>query len=228
MDTRGRGQNKFRDVRLIKTMLSKRPRNNAFYLTAFAVVLMLLTTLVFWRSPETIAELLPISREKFFGDRNYWRAFTAIFVHSDLEHLLSNVVLLVPFSFFVGGYFGPLLFPIVALVLASVVNVLAVASYPAQTELIGASGLVYLLGGLWLTLYFFIQRQYRVSNRLLRVAGIAMVLFLPSTFVPTTSYRTHAIGFAVGIITGIWFFLLNKNQIRSYEVYTEPEEVSFV
>ncbi len=104
-------------------------------------------------------------------------------------------------------------------ILAGVVNAFAILTYAPDVELIGASGLVYILGGFWLTLYFLIQRQYPVMNRLMRVVGIACMIFLPSTFSPTTSYRTHAIGFIFGIAMALVYFVRYKKEIRSHEVY---------
>ncbi len=86
-------------------------------------------------------------------------------------------------------------------------------------RLLGASGWVYLLGGFWLTLYLLIQRQYRFSRRLMRVFGIALMVFFPTSFEPTTSYRTHFIGFIVGVAMGLYFFYSNKKKILAYEEY---------
>jgi rhomboid protease GluP len=110
-------------------------------------------------------------------------------------------------------------FPLGSFVLAGAVNVFTVALMPAKVHLLGASGLVYLLGGFWLTSYFLIQRQHRTLPRFLRVLGIALMVFFPTTFVPTTSYKAHAIGFVVGGLFAVFYFLLRKTWIRSFEGY---------
>ena len=181
----------------------------------FTVLLVSVVTLYDWR----LGCELSVSRAEVFSQGQYWRLLTAVFVHADLAHLLSNVYMLFIFSLFVYGYFGFMAFPVLSVFAAAVVNGLAVLTYPPEVELLGASGLVYVLGGFWLTLYFFIQRQYSVPSRLLRVTGIALMVFFPTTFIASTSYRTHAIGFVVGVAVGAFYFLRKRNTIRRHEVY---------
>ena len=207
------------EKRLVKTLLSRKPSSNAIIVAALTVLFMTLMTFFYWNAPAAWGALLPAIKLEIFQHGQLWRIFSAIFVHADIEHLLSNMYMLFIFSFFVYGYFGGGVYPALSLVVAGLVNAVAISTYAADAELIGASGLVYILGGFWLTLYVFIQRQYSVLNRLMRVTGIAFVIFLPSTFVPTTSYRTHAIGFAAGVIMGIIYFRRNKIVIRANEIY---------
>lgn len=207
------------EKRLIETWITGRPAAGAFFTATIVVFLMSAATLFFWTVPVEVAALMPAVQEKIFQKLEYWRVFTAIFVHADTEHFLSNMYILWIFSYFVFGYCGYKIFPLASFLAAGVVNALAVLTYSPDVELIGASGLVYVLGGFWLTLYLFVQRQYGVMNRLMRVLGIAAVIFLPSSFVVTTSYRTHGIGFMAGILMGLFYFYKNKKAIRNKEVY---------
>lgn len=205
--------------RLIKTMMTGRPSATAFFVTLFTVVFITLTSLFYWKAPMQWTQLLPAAKDLIFLHAEIWRIFTAVLIHADLEHLLSNMLMLWIFSYLVFGYFGFQIFPLVSFLLAGFVNAIAVMTYPPEVQLIGASGLVYILGGFWLTSYALIQRQYPIVNRLMRVIGIALVIFVPSTFAPTTSYRTHALGFAAGVLMGLGYFLVNKRKIRSQEVF---------
>ncbi|MBC7741237.1 MAG: rhomboid family intramembrane serine protease [Bdellovibrionaceae bacterium] len=207
------------EKRLIGTMITGKPSAYAFAIATLTIIAMVLMTVFYWIAPVAWADFLPAVNSQVYQHSQTWRIFTATFIHADLEHLLSNMYMLWIFSYFVCGYFGFSMFPILSFFLAGLVNAIAVKTYAPDIELLGASGLVYLLGGLWLTLYFLIQRQYSIMNRLIRVTGIAAVIFIPSTFVPTTSYRTHAIGFAFGIGMALFYFFKNKNMIRAYEVY---------
>ena len=209
---------------LIKTLIMGKPLASAFLMASLNVFIICLGTIFYWMGPDAWTQLLPSVNAEVFQHGQWWRIFTAIFVHADLEHLLSNMLMLWIFIFFVYGYFGARIFYF-AFFLAGLANAFAIATYKPDVELIGASGLVYLLGGLWLVLYFFIQRQYSVLHRFLRVFGIALVLFSPSSFIPSTSYRTHAIGFFMGIVLGVFYFYKNKEKIRSHEKYkiTYPE-----
>lgn len=205
--------------RLVGTMITGKPSASAYIVASVTILIMMIMTLFFWRGPEIWTDLLPAVNSQIFQHKQWWRIFTAMFVHSDLEHLFSNMYMLWIFTFFVFGYFGFSAFPVTSIVLSAVVNLVAVTTYSPNIELIGASGLVYILGGFWLTLYLFIQRQYSIINRFIRVLGIAFMIFWPSTFVATTSYRTHALGFAVGILMGAFYFYKNRTEIRSHEKY---------
>lgn len=164
---------------------------------------------------------------QFFSEGMYWQIFTATMIHGDWGHYLSNSYMLFILGIFVYGYFGFFTYPIVAVVLAAATNLLTIGSYPDQVRLLGASGLVYVLAGFWLTMFWLVQRQHEWHRRLLRVLGVALAILFPTTFEPTTSYRAHAIGFAVGLIYAVLHFILNKNEIRSHEVWREPRpEVS--
>jgi rhomboid protease GluP len=208
------------EERLTSTLMTTKPSMlNAFIAASLSVLIISLVSLFYWNAQSAWADLLPASGNLMFNQHQLWRSVSAIFIHADLEHLLSNMYMLWIFTFFIYGYFGLSIFPFVSLGVAALTNIFAVASYEPQMNLLGASGLVYVLGGFWLTMYFLIQRQYLWMNRLVRVLGIAAIIFMPTTFVPSTSYRTHAIGFFLGIIMAVFYFLRNKEKIRSYEVY---------
>ena len=204
---------------LIATMLTRKPSKNAFVVANGTILIMAVLTLFYWQDPFGWSLMMPAVNRQIFANAQWWRVYTAIFIHADSAHFLSNMYMLWIFSFFVFGYFGSKIYPLITFFSAGIVNALAVSTYSLDIELLGASGLVYLLGGFWLSLYFFIQRQHKWPNRLLRVTGIGIMIFLPSTFVPTTSYRSHAIGFAIGILIGTLYFFNNRKKIRSYEVY---------
>lgn len=216
------------ETRLIGTLLTEKPSPNAFIIASCTVLLMALVTLFYWNNTFGFSQYLAAGSGPIISNRQWWRIFTAIFIHADTAHLLSNMLLLWFFSFFVFGYFGTIVYPVLAYLGAGVVNFLVILTYPPDAELLGASGLVYLLGGFWLTLYFLLQRQHRWLNRLLRVAGIGLMIFVPSTFSPSISYRTHVLGFATGIIMGLIYFFSNKCRLRSREVYQiiEPTDQS--
>jgi rhomboid protease GluP len=204
---------------LVGTMITGKLSAKAFIVASLTTILFMSVTMFYWLAPDTIADLFPAVHSQIFQHGQIWRVFSAMFVHADLEHLLSNMYMLWIFSFFVFGYFGFGIFPISSILLGAAANAMAVLTYGPTTELLGASGLVYILGGFWLTLYPLIQRQYSVANRLIRAVGIALIIFAPSTFIPTTSYITHAIGFVLGVVLGIFYFIKNKDEIRSHERY---------
>ena len=209
--------------RLVGTLITRKPKATSFSVSAGMILLVVAVTQFYWLDPIGWSDLMPAVQNNVYLEGEWWRLFTAVLIHSDFGHLLSNLYMLGIFSFFIYGYFGFWLYPVVTFLGAAFVNVIAILTYPPDVRLLGASGLVYLLGGFWLSLYFLIQRQYSIPSRSLRVLGLSIMIFFPTTFVPTTSYRTHAIGFAVGVLIALIYFLLNKSKIRSFEVYKKPE-----
>lgn len=207
------------EKRLIGTKITGKPARFSIVVSLGMMLLMALTTQIYWQDWWGLAEYLPAVNKSIFSEFQWWRAFTATFIHADFGHYLSNMYMLGVFSFFIFGYFGVRAFPLWTVAGATLVNVLSVMTYPEDTRLLGASGLVYVLGGWWLCMYFLIQRQYSVLNRTFRVTGTALMVFFPTTFVPTTSYRTHAIGFAVGVIMAFLYYWMYKKEIRSSETF---------
>lgn len=207
------------EKRLVDTLISRKPLFDGRIVAILTLIVMALVSQLFWLDLYDLASSLPAINRNVFLEGEWWRVFTAMFIHSDIGHFLSNMLLLSVFTFLISGYFGLKLFPVYSIFFGGVVNAIAIYSYPLDVRLLGASGLVYLMGGVWLSLYFFIQRQYSIYNRILRITGISLMLFFPNTFMPNTSYRTHAIGLAIGIALGTFYFFQNKKAIRSYEVY---------
>jgi rhomboid protease GluP len=85
----------------------------------------------------------------------------------------------------------------------------------------GASGVVYLLGSTWLTLFALLARDYRLRARLLRAFGVAFAVFLPTEFHANISYGAHLIGFALGIISALLFWVSYRSQFARYEIAVE-------
>lgn len=159
------------------------------------------------------------SGHEVFSRHQYWRLWTAVFAHSGLAHVLSNSMLFFILGFFLHAYFGGLVFPISALVFGGVINALALLTYDPEVVLLGASGVVYWMGGTWLALFFCLSRQYALLNRSLRTFGVALLIFMPAeTFDPSVSYRTHFIGFATGVAFGLTYFFMHKEKFRTAEV----------
>lgn len=185
-----------------------------------SALLVTFVTLLGWYVP-TIGEILPVSGEDFYMHHQWWRPWTACFAHADVAHLLSNLVLFVIFGRFLNGYFGYWLFPFWAFVLGGIANLIVLPSYPMEVKVLGASGVVNVLGGIWLSLFFLLSRQYRMPGRILRTLGVALLLFAPQEFRPEVAERVHASGLFVGLIFGaVWFYLF-KNRLRAFEVWEE-------
>lgn len=161
----------------------------------------------------------PASGERVFGHGEYWRAWTTLFVHADPGHLLSNLVLFVPFAFVLTGYYGWFLFPLVGFFVGGLVNLAVLRDMPPAVSLVGASGVVYWMGAAWITLAVLVDRREKLGRRLLKGLGVAMLLYLPEGYRPEVSYVTHLYGFLAGIACAVPFYFANRAKFRAAERY---------
>lgn len=206
-------------VVLVKeTWLSGKPAPGSGLVAAASLLVMAGFSLLFWSDSAGLASQLPANREMLLQQGQFWRLLTSVLVHSDLQHLLSNSVGIAILGFLFYGYFGFRIYPLLTLVAGALVTFLSIMTYPPQINLLGASGVVYLMAAFWLTMYVCIERRFSISRRFLRAGGLVLIALVPTAYRPDTSYRTHAIGFSVGIIAALLYFFFNKNRFRQTEV----------
>jgi len=208
-----------------RTWLSRKPDPAAQVVVAIATAALIAGSLAYWRT--AAGPWMSATGEQVFQGKQYWRLWTTLFAHADPGHLAANSLLYVCLGYFLRGYFGTLVFPLTALAFGGVTNYFSLQTYPPEMALIGASGMVSWMGGAWLALYAFLNRQISPVQRGLRAAGVALILFAPSeTFDPQISYRTHAIGFVLGVLWGGWHFRRHRDIFRSAEVVETITEES--
>ena len=210
------------EIRIKSTLLSQKPREGSLWIALLSVMVLLFVSLLCWRDP-SLLNLLAASRHQVVGEQEYWRLLTTTAIHADLTHFLSNTILFAFFTFLLYGYFGFWVFPVAVLALGSLTNYLSLLTYPENTQLIGASGLVYLMAGFWLTTYVLVERSHPLKKRVLVAMGIALIVLVPSSLSPGVSYRTHAIGCGMGILAALGYFQARKEQIRSLETFQIEE-----
>lgn len=212
---------------LKRTWLTRRPGDRSWaWVFAVAGTLIVLAQLS-WRWPGLL-EIMPVSPVSVFEHREWWRPWTACLVHADLAHLLSNLFFLVIFGRYVGSYFGAVAFPVLPFLLGGIANLLVLRSYSESTLIMGASGVVNIVGGMWLALFFFISRQYSLRSRLLRGVGVGLLLFAPQEFRPEVAERVHLAGFLIGLTAGGSWFLWNRGRFRAAEVWEEISDENTV
>ena len=182
-----------------------------------SVAVLFVASLVYWSDFGGLASLLPASRESVYFRGEYWRLATSILVHADFQHFLANGVVFGVLAFLVYGYYGASVYPGLTLLLGAIVTGLALRTYPAQTWLVGASGVVYLMAGFWLALYLMLERRVSIGKRVVRAFGFGVIVLVPTAFEPAVSYRTHLIGFLVGIAFAIAYFAKHKERFRAAE-----------
>jgi rhomboid protease GluP len=174
--------------------------------------------LVFFLGFGKLAEF-PASGKTVFGNHEYWRAWTTLFVHADPGHLLSNLFLYAPFAYVLSSYFGLALFPTAGFFVGGLVNLVVLSTMPPEIQLIGVSGVVYWMGAAWITLGVLVDRRQKIGTRLLKGLGVSMLLFIPSTYRPEVSYLTHLLGYAAGVASALVYYGLRKKTLMAAEKY---------
>lgn len=208
------------------TWLTQRPHKRAWFIAAWSVFLLLVGSVVYWKDFAGAAKWMAASGESVFSQGHFIRPWLALFAHADMGHLLSNSLLFSILGYFLSGYFGAGVFPLAAFLCGGLVNAIVLLSYPPQVSLVGVSGVVYWMGAVWLVLYFLIDVQRTRVQRALRSVGVALGVFMPSTaFDPQISYRAHFVGFVVGIVFALIYYLLQRRRFLEAQVIEEiPEE----
>ncbi len=210
-----------------ETWLSREPQDNSGLVAVLATLAVLLVSVMCWRDPRLFT-LLAADSIKVFKEHEYWRVFSALFVHADMRHFLANAVLFSIFGYLLYGYFGFWVFPVGSFVLGTLVNYLSLSTYlPGEVGLVGASGMVYLMASFWLTMYLLLERRYPPGTRLIRALGVGLVVLMPGAFDHAISYRTHLIGAVVGLLGALVFFRVYLALFRAAEI-SEPEEGAFL
>jgi rhomboid protease GluP len=213
----------FSTYRVRETLLSRKPREWSLEITALFLSMIMGISLLAWRNGAALLPTLAATSEGVLKRGEYWRLLTGIAVHGDVMHVLSNAILLTFFTYLLFGYFGFWVFPVMSLAMAGLTNYISLLTYPPEVTLIGASGLVYWMAGFWLSMYLLVERSVGPGKRALRVGSLALLVLLPSSFQANVSYRTHAIGLGLGVVSALVYFRRNRESIRAAEV-VELEE----
>ena len=208
---------------VVSTLLSRKPAAGAKRAVGWTLALAVLTSALYWWGPPEWAAVLPASGETVFGRAEVWRLFTSMAAHADALHLLSNSVLLTALVYFAYGAFGPSLYPGGAVPAGALALAVTLEGYAPSIQVVGASGLVYLLAGACLTLYVLVERRLSVAKRLVRVVGFSLLVLVPTSIRPEVSYRAHAIGFFFGVCLGLTWFLARRDAIRAAERWESPD-----
>ncbi len=175
---------------------------------ALVWICLLLFSLASQAENPAVTDRFLASSVAIWGEGEFYRAFTALFLHADLEHLMSNAVLGTLFGILVATSFGPLRGW--ALILASGLlgNLASMAiRYPEEALSLGASTAVF--GALGLLVGAGLQEVWRACSwrRGMRtvaplLAGL-MIFSLNGIGDPGTDTLAHLTGMAAGLLVGL-------------------------
>ncbi len=204
-----------------ENFLTKKPRYDGLIPTLLLILILFSGSSIYLNQQFHAEVWMPASAQMVFQKREYWRVFSTLLAHGDLGHILSNLVLFIPFSYFLIGYFGITFFPIIGFISGALINLLVLKTMPNQVWLIGCSGVVYWMGAAWMTLAFLIDRRDSYGKSFIKVVGISAVLFVPDTFQSDVSYLSHFVGYILGIFSSGLYYILFRKSFRKFDVYEE-------
>jgi rhomboid protease GluP len=211
--------------RVRETLLSQKPREWSLEVAGACLCFVMAMSLWAWRNGAELLPILAATPDGVFARGEYWRLVTAVAVHADVMHVVSNVFLLTFFAYLLFGYFGFWVFPALSLGMGALTNYLALLTYPSNVILLGASGVVYWMAGFWLIMYLLVERRVRTGTRVLRVVCLGLLVLLPTSFQPSVSYRSHAIGLGLGVASAVAYFWRNRGRFRRAEVWEIEDPV---
>jgi rhomboid protease GluP len=210
--------------------MTKKVKQNPLVLTFSIITIIIISSLFYQVQLFNIDEFLPANFQYAINKHEYYRLWTSLFIHADLAHLFSNLLMFSPFAYFLMAQFGYFYFPFVGLFLGGIINWLTLLTMPPNTYLIGISGVVYWLGATYLTLSFLLDTRDKKVKRFIKISGIALILFFPEVIKTEVSYMAHFIGFILGVISAFLLYMKNKDLYLSalkyeYKIELDLDEI---
>jgi rhomboid protease GluP len=197
--------------------LSTKHYKNAYIWALFAITAIVVISNLNWAKIPFMDLLL--GDNKMIRAGQVWRVFTTSFLHADIGHLLSNSLMYFILTYYITSYFGAFFSYFIPIFVGGIINFITLNYYGPNSVLLGASGIVYYLWGVWISLYLLIQTQKSWWERGLRMGAVFLVLLVPTKYEPQTSYFAHYFGLLVGGLIGSFYFILRKEFFKSFIKY---------
>jgi membrane associated rhomboid family serine protease len=160
-----------------------------------------------WNDPEVLHQIGALEPYAVVVQGEYWRLFTALFLHGGFAHLLFNVfalyVLGPPLERSIGAVRFILCYLISGLASSAGVVLLTVIGLVQVSQLVGASGCIMGIVG---ALAGFLLRHRHAPHAKQRLANIFMIIVIQTAFdlsTPQVSMAAHLCGLIAGFFLGL-------------------------
>lgn len=180
-------------------------------LLAINVVIFVLSNLAFGWMYEKGAMIT----EVVLRDGQYYRLFTAMFLHADLQHLINNMLMLVLGGAIVENYTGHAFYFFLYVLSGLFGNMISMA-YEINNGLswvsVGASGAIMGLVG-FVVVWILVNRKTFVRSRNLMIRLILLGIFVIEAcfFQRGANIAAHTGGFVTGAVLGVINIIMLKN-----------------
>jgi membrane associated rhomboid family serine protease len=160
-----------------------------------------------WNDPEVLHRIGALDAYSVVAEGEYWRLFTALFLHGGFIHLLFNVFALYVLGPPLERSIGTMRFVVCYLIsgLASGAGVVAltVIGLVQPAQLIGASGSIMGIVGAWAG---FLLRHRHAPHAKQRLANVGLIVAIQIAFdlsTPQVSMAAHLCGLIAGFFLGL-------------------------
>jgi rhomboid protease GluP len=182
------------------------------------VTLCIIMSFLYW-SHYDFAKEMNAHTKAIFLDKDYFKLITSVFIHGDLGHLLSNSLMLFILSYFVTSFYGYPVLILITLIIGPLINLCVLTLKSTSLSIVGISGVIYTLWGFWLIQYLLIDLRTSLVRRLVNIIGIFLILLIPTSYNPQTSYLAHYIGFVFGVLYSSLYYKIHKQRFIWYQFY---------
>ena len=172
--------------------------------------MILLMAVFYWQNQDpSLARRAASSSIGLFGQGEWWRPFTALFLHADLGHLVGNLLSGLVFATLVSRLTGPLLGWAMILACGTVGNIItSLLTYPEPFVSLGASTAVFAALGILSGLGVAETLRDRARLPWVRVsapflAGLILLGWLGGGSGGNTDVLGHMFGFGSGLVAGV-------------------------
>jgi membrane associated rhomboid family serine protease len=199
----------------VKDEITQRARRHYFRRAPAVFILILLNVAAFlfeisfgdWNDSEVLHQIGALEPYAVVVQGEYWRLFTALFLHGGFAHLLFNVfalyVLGPPLERSIGAVRFAACYLISGLASSAGVVLLTVVGFVQVTQLVGASGCIMGIVGAWAG---FLLRHRHAPHAKQRLANIFMIIVIQTAFdlsTPQVSMAAHLCGLIAGLFLGL-------------------------
>ena len=214
LETRQNHRAAFRSVP-VEDKITQQVRRRHFQRAPAVLILILLNAAAFLfeisfgdsNDPEVLHQIGALEPYAVVVQGQYWRLFTALFLHGGFAHLLFNLfalyVLGPPLERSIGTVRFALCYLISGLASSAGVVLLTVIGLVQVTQLVGASGCIMGIVGAWAG---FLLRHRHAPHAKQRLANIFMIIVIQTAFdlsTPQVSMAAHLCGLIAGFFLGL-------------------------
>jgi len=204
-----------RDLRQNEHGISQQLRRSQLRSASAVLILILVNVLVFlfemsvgdWKDPEVLHRIGALEPYAVVVEGEYWRLFTALFLHGGFLHLGFNLfalyVLGPPLERSIGTIRFLACYLISGLASSAGVVALTVLGLVQVAQVIGASGCIMGIVGAWAG---FLLRHHHAPLAKQRLANIALIVAIQIAFdlsTPQVSMAAHLCGLVAGFFLGL-------------------------